>query len=245
MNDPAATPTTLVPHPEDEPTRRERAAALLEGRLDVPMAILSGVWGALVAYELVAPSHQRGALSLMGNLIWAVFVLELVVKLWISGHPLRFLRRRWPSLLFLALPLLRIFRLVRAIRVFRALPLVRVVGSGYRTIGSARTLLGGRLAYLAVVTATVVFAGGQLLYLIESSTSPVAVSLGDALWWSANLVISSTYMFEPSSLLSRLVGLTLSAYAIVVFASVAASIGAFFLEARTEAEHAAVAPRDP
>lgn len=236
MSDPATMPMLV---PEDEPTRRERAAELLEGRLDVPMAILAGVWGALVAYELVAPSRQRDVLTVIGNVIWGVFVLELVVKLWISGHPLRFLRRQWPSLLFLALPLLRILRLVRAVRALRALPLVRVVGSSYRTIGSARSLLGGRLAYLAVVTATVIFAGGQLLYLVEGIDAVDAVSLGDALWWSANLVISSTYMFEPSSLPSRLVSLALSAYAIVVFASVAAAVGAFFLESRTEVEQAA------
>jgi voltage-gated potassium channel len=206
----------------------------------VPMAVLAVVWGALVAYELVAPREQRGVLATVGNVIWVVFVVEFVTKLAVSGRPLRFLRRRWPSVLFLAVPVLRMLRLFRALRALRALPVARVVGSGYRTIGSARSLLGGRLAYLGVVTGTVVFAGGQVLFLLD----PGAASLGDALWWSSNLAVSGNLVFEPATVPSRLVSLLLSAYAIVVFASLAATVGAFFLESRAEVE-AATPPPEP
>jgi voltage-gated potassium channel len=220
---------------DDEPVEEGEAKAVtLEHRLDVPMAVLAVVWGGLVAYELVAPARQRDVLAVVGNVIWAIFVVEFVTKLVLSGHPLRFLRRRWPSMLFLAVPLLRTLRLIRAVRALRALPVVRVVGSGYRTIGTARSLLGGRLVYLAVVTGTVVFAGGQLLFLVQ----PGAPSLGDALWWSANLAISGSYVFEPTAVPSRVVSLLLSAYAVVVFASLAATVGAFFVESRVEAESA-------
>lgn len=231
------TPRTLAEPPDHEPTPRERTAAIIEDRLDIPMAALALAWGALVAYELVAPARHRDALTVAGNVIWAIFVVELLVKLWVSGHPLRFLRRRWPSVLFLVLPLLRILRLVRAVRALRALPVIRVVGSGYRTIGSARALLGGRLAYLAVVTVTVIFAGGQMLYLLENRSGGGA-SLGETLWWSANLAISGSYVFEPQTVPARLVSLLLSSYAVVVFASLAASVGAFFVESRAEAEQA-------
>jgi len=58
--------------------------------------------------------------------------------------------------------------------------------------------------------------------------------LEEALWCSANLVVSGNYLFEPKTLLGRLVALLLSGYAVVVFASLAAAIGAFFIEQRTE-----------
>jgi len=83
-----------------------------------------------------------------------------------------------------------------------------------------------------VVTLTVVFAGGQVLFLVQ----PGAPSLGDALWWSANLGITGNYTFEPTSVPARLVSLVLSTYAVVVFASLAATVGAFFVESRVEAE---------
>jgi voltage-gated potassium channel len=241
MSDPGTTPSTLACDPDEEPSARERAAALVEQRLDIPMAVLAVVWAGLVAYELVAPARQRDALALVGNLVWLVFVVEFVAKLWVSGNPVRFLRRRWPSVLFLVLPALRVLRVVRALRVVRLLPAARVVGSSYRAIGTARSLLGGRLVSLVVISAVVVLSGGQLLFLTERVAGGRPPGLGDALWWSANLALSGNLVFEPESLLSRLVSVLLGIYAVVVFASVAAALGAFLIESR--AERAAVEDR--
>lgn len=228
-----ATPLTVQPDPDHEPTRRERFAAIIERRLDIPMAVLSVVWAALVAYDLVAPAAQRDELTLLGNVIWGIFVVEFVVKLVISGHPFRFLRRRWPSLLFLALPVVRVLRVVRTLRLLRALPAARVVGSSYRAIGTARSLLGGRLAYVSVTSAVVIFSGGQLFHLIEGRAGD-ADSLADSLWWSANAAISGSLVQVPETVLGRLLALALEIYAVVVFAAVAATLGAFFIESRAE-----------
>lgn len=234
MADPHATPPGFECDPDDEPTRRERAAALVEERLDVPMAVLAVVLAGLVAYELVAPAGQRDELALVGNVIWLVFVVEFVAKLWVSGNPARFLRRRWPSVLFLALPALRVLRVVRALRAVRLLPAARVVGSSYRAIGTARSLLGGRVVFLVATSAVVVLSGAQLLFLTERLADGRAPGLGEALWWSANLALSGSLVFQPVSLLSRLVSVLLSTYAVVVFASVAAALGAFLIESRAE-----------
>ncbi len=220
--------------PDQERTRRERLSDLVERRPDVPMAVLAVVWAVLVAYELIAPAGQRTELQVVGNVLWGVFVLEFLAKLVISGRPLRFLRRRWPSVLFLTLPALRAVRVIRALRVLRVLPAARVVGSSYRTIGTARTLLSGRLTFLAVTTVAVVFSGAQLLFLVEAGGHGGGERLGETLWWSANLVVSSNYLFQPETILGRAVALALSGYAVVVFASLAAAIGAFFIEQRAE-----------
>jgi voltage-gated potassium channel len=233
-DDPDAASSTLAPDAEDEPSVRERAAALLEERLDIPMAVLAVIWAGLVAYELVAPAAQRTDLALVGNVIWGVFALELAVKLAVSGHPLRFLRRRWPSVLFLALPALRILRVARALRVVRVLPAARVAGASYRAVGTARGLLAGRLQFLAAATGIAIFSGGQLLYLLERGRDGDIDSLGDALWVAANAAISGSIVAEPVTLVGRLLALALTAYAVVVFASLAATLGAFFLEARQE-----------
>lgn len=242
MRHPADTPPTIDVDPDQEPTSRERLAALVEQRLDVPMALLAVVWAVLVAYELAAPANQRDELTLIGNIVWAVFVVEFVAKLWVSGKPLRFLRRRWPSVLFLALPALRILRVVRALRLIRVLPAARVVGSSYRAIGTARTLLGGRLTFLAVASLVVIFSGGQLLYLVEGGEQ--GGSLADSLWWSANLALSGNPVFEPSSGLARLLSILLTAYAVVVFASLAGAVGAYFVESRAERAAEEQATRD-
>lgn len=228
------TPATIDPDPESEPTGRERLAAVLERRLDVPMAVLAIVWAGLVAYELVAPATIRDELGVAGNVIWGIFVLEFGVKLVVSGRPLRFLRRHWPSALFLVLPVLRLLRVMRAVRVLRVLPAARVVGSSYRAVGTARGLLGGRLAFLLAITAITMFGSAQLLYLLERGRTGGVGGLGDALWWSANLVLTGNVVFEPVTLAGRVLALLLGAYAVGVFASVAAALGAFFIESRAE-----------
>jgi voltage-gated potassium channel len=234
MSSAMGTPLTLDPDPDEEPTNRERLAAILERRLDIPMAVLAVVWAGLVAYELVAPARQRAELTLVGNVIWIIFVVEFLLKLAVSGHPLRFLRRRWPSILFLALPVLRVLRVLRALRALRVLPAARVVGSSYRAIGTARSLLGSRIGFLLVTSAVVIFSGGQLFYLVEGEPEQGAGQLGDALWWSANVAISGNLVASPTTVWGRLLAIVLSAYAVVVFASVAATIGAFFIESRAE-----------
>ena len=223
----------------EDASRRERLAALIENRLDWPMAVLALVWALLVAYDLVAPANQRETLDLVGNVIWGVFVVEFVVKLVVSGRPARFLRKRWPSLVFLVLPALRMLRVIRALRVIRLLPAARVAGASYRAIGTARGLLANRLGFLAIATGVVAFSGGQLLFLLESGQG--LDSLGDALWWSTVLSLSSSLVYEPSTLAGRLLALVLSAWSVVVVAAVAGTLGAFFVESRQEraAEEAA------
>jgi voltage-gated potassium channel len=218
---------------DDDLSRGERLSMIIEEKLDIPMAVLAVLWAALVTYELVVidPAPE---FAVAGNVIWIIFIIEFLTKLVVSGHPGRFLRRRWPSIFFLALPFLRVFRVVRAVRVFRALPAARVVGSSYRTIGTARSLFSGRLTYLVVTSAVVVFSGAQLLYVTEGEGAGREGSFGDALWWTSNAAISGNQVFEPETAIGRVIAVLLSVYAVVVFASVAATLGAFFIESRAE-----------
>lgn len=214
-------------------SRREQLAAVVEDRLDPVMAVLGVGWLGFVLYEQVAPAGQRDTLLLVSNIIWGVFIAEFVIKVAVSGRPVRFLVRRWFSILFLVLPALRVFRVVRGLRALRILPAARVIGSGYRVIGTAGRLLRGRIAFLGAATVIAIVSGGQLLYVFEAGVEGVD-GLGDALWWSANLAISATPTYEPETLVGRLIVLTLSAYAVVVFAALAATLGAFFVESRGE-----------
>lgn len=232
---------TLAREDVDEVSRRERWAGLVEDRLDPVMAVLGLAWVGFVLYEQMAPPDQQDTLLLVSNIIWGIFVAEFVIKLSLSGRPLRFVIRRWFSLLFLVLPVLRVLRVLRVVRGLRILPAARVIGSGYRAIGNAGQLLRGRIAFLGAATVIAILSGGQLLYVLERSVEGLD-GLGDALWWAANLAISATPTFEPETIPGRLVVLALSAYAVVVFAALAATLGAFFVD-RGE-EHAATGSPD-
>ncbi len=70
--------------------------------------------------------------------------------------------------------------------------------------------------------------------MLERGREGALGSLGDALWFAANAAIAGSLVYQPVTLAGRLLALVLSAYAIVVFASLAATIGAFFMESRQE-----------
>ena len=52
-----------------------------------------------------------------------------------------------------------------------------------------------------------------------------------------DLALSGNPVFEPSSFPSRSLSILLTAYATVVFASLAGAVGAYFVEARAEQAH--------
>ncbi len=226
--------TTLDPDPGLEPTRRERIARVLERRLDLPMAVLALVWTLLIAIELVAPGLLPPELAITGNAIRVVFVVELVAKLVVSARPTRFLRRHWPVVLFVVLPTVRVLRLVRTLRGVRLLPAARVRRVSYRSRGSSSGLLTGRLQFLLAMTAVVAIGGGQLLFVLEGGRDGAPDSLAEALWWAANLSMTTSMIYEPVTFTGRVLALAMAGWALIVFASLAATLGAFFLESRRE-----------
>jgi voltage-gated potassium channel len=174
-------------------------------------------------------------LYVTSNVIWAIFGVELLAKLIVSGHPFRFLRR---TLAVGAVPgpagppgaaggacLARRARVAGQPRGRVVLPCRR---HGEGTPNRAPAIS----AHAA--TAVVVFGGGQLLFVLERGREGALTSLGDALWWAANLGISASLVYQPVTLAGRLLAIVLSAYSIVVFASLAATVGAFFIESRQE-----------
>ena len=204
-------------------------------RADPVMAWLGVVFALLVGFELaveVGPSASR-ALTIAGWAIWTIFLTEFLAHLYVAPVRRRFLRRHWFQVLALAVPTLRFLRFVRLLRLGRALPAARVVTSSYRAAGTARRLLGTRLGYLAAVTAVVAVAVAQLAFLFERDEATFG-SFGDALLWAAGVVIAQQGDPVPESTGAHVVMLVGFAWGVVVFATVAGSLGAFFLGDRRE-----------
>src|SRR5687768_9189264 len=114
-------------------TERTRLVVQLEKALERPMITLSILWVAIVIIELVR-GESRG-LTILGNTIWAIFVIDFVLRLALAPRRWPFVRRNWATLLSLAFPA---FRLLRVTRLLRAVRLARLA-RGMR----AAKLLGG------------------------------------------------------------------------------------------------------
>jgi len=212
----------LTSRPRSE---RERFAEQLLNRLTPVMSALGVLFLLLVLGERAARpgSGLSTAFTVAGWLLWAVFVTEFLARLVVAPDTAGFLRRHGWQVLFLALPFLRVLRLVRAVRVLRAGRLLSGAVRGSRSAGRA---LGSRLGWLAVSSAILVLAVSQLLLELGSYQR-----YGDALHDTALAAISGEPLGRPDTL-ARIVEVLLAGYSVVVFATLAGTVGAYFLQAR-------------
>ena len=208
-------------------TSREGLAQHLYDRLHPAMAALGFLFVVLVLAQGPAAEGttlQRALLAATW-LLWAVFVIEYVLRLVIAPSTTRFLRRTWWQLLFLAIPVLTLLRALLILRVARP---TRVALAALRGGRSARATLTGRAAWLAVLTAIVTFATADVLYQ-AARIRPYGTALHAA--------ALATITGEPTGSshgLAQVLDVVLGVYAVVFFAALAGSLGAFFLEQRQQ-----------
>lgn len=224
------TPVTEEDAEESELRRNEEIAR----RLDKPMGALGLVFLLLVLAQTVATEPRTvTVLSVLGWVLWAAFVAELLLRAYLAPDRGRFWRRNWWQVVFLALPFLRFVRalvLLRTLRVARVARAGSILSSAVRGSRSAGRLLGGRLAWLAVVTTIVVLAVSQLLQLLGLYDS-YATALHD----TAMATITGDALLAQGGL-ARVIEVSLAAYSVVVFATLAGSLGAYFLRGDESAE---------
>jgi voltage-gated potassium channel len=203
---------------------RERWAEVVATRLDGPMSALGLIFLLVVLGQTVAASSAvQRPLAAVGWLLWSIFVSEFLLRLWVAPSRRRFLRRNWWQVIFLALPMLRFVRLVLVLRAARA---GRVVSSAVRSSRSAGRVLSDRLAWLAAVSVIVVLAASQLLFAFD-----VYDLYGDALHAAALATIVGQPMGQEAGL-AKVLDVVLSIWSVGVFAALAGTLGAYFLEGR-------------
>ncbi len=205
--------------------RREAWAEELLDRLTPMMSALGVLFLFVVLGEQVARANSTLStlLAVTGWVLWVVFALEFVVRLVVAPHPGRFLKRNWWQLLFLVLPFLRILQLIRAVRVLRT---GRVLSSVVRSSRSARSALGGRVGWLAVISAITILGSSQLLYEFGDYDT-----YADSLHAAALTAITGEPLGQPDGFI-RIVEVLLAIFSVVVFATLAGTLGAYFLETR-------------
>ena len=219
-------------HPVREATRRSSYALAapertsladqIADRLDLPMAALGVVAFLLVLAEgLAEPSGLLGDVFLgMTIALFVVFAAEFALRLAIAPSTSAYLRQNWWQLVFLALPMLRAVRaLARVSRVGR------VASSAIRASRSAASALTSRLAWLALTTSIVILGAGQLLHDIAG------LDYGEALHAAALATVNGEPIGSDHALAQAL-DVVLGIYAVVVVATAAGTLGAFFLEQR-------------
>lgn len=209
--------------------QRESLAESIFTRLHPVMAWLAGLFVLVIVGENLVKDESPFATIFVvsGWLIWAVFLVEFVLRLLIAPSKVVFLRRNWWQVLFLALPFLALFRFFLALRVARA---GRLLSAAVRGTRSAASKLRNRLSLVSAVTMIVVLVAANVLFEF-GGVEPY----GRALYAAALATIIGEPTRGPNPI-SMVVDVVLSLYSVVVFAAVAGSLGAFFLEHTEEVQ---------
>ncbi|HEX8195176.1 MAG TPA: ion transporter [Pyrinomonadaceae bacterium] len=216
---------------------RERLEILeqLERWLETPLLVLSFVWLALFIVEQIY--GLTPLLDAANTTIWIIFIVDFAVKFTLAPQKIVYLKTNWLTAIALALPALRVFRIVRVARIFQAarvtrgLRLVRVLTSlnrGMKTLGAS---LGRRgLPYVVALSAIVTFAGGAGIYALENETENGIQSYGEAVWWTAMILTTMGSDFFPKTAEGRILCFVLAVYGFCVFGYITASLASFFVE---------------
>ena len=212
----------------------------LEARLEVPMAVLGFCWLVLLVLELTGTEHA--GLRWTGQAIWAVFIADFVLKLVLAPDKPAFLRRNLLTAFSLLLPalralrVLRAFRLLRAARAARGVRLLRLLTSlnrGVRSLG--RTLHRRGFGYVMALTSLVLFAGAAGMLAFEGDAAGTGLrDYGDALWWTAMLLVTMGSDYWPRSPEGRALCLGLATYGFTMFGYITATLGSFFVASDTQ-----------
>lgn len=222
-----------------ETLRIQRSSLLrrLESALELPMAVLGLVWLLLLVLEFTG-REQRG-LVIAGYVIWGLFVADFALKLALAPDRRRFLKRNVLTLVSLALPalrglrVLRSFRLLRAARAVRGVRLLRLITSlnrGMRSLGG--TLRRRGFGYVMLLTLVVALAGAAGMLAFERETpmgSRALADYGDALWWTAMILVTMGSDYWPVSAEGRVLCLLLAVYGFTVFGYLTATLASFFV----------------
>ncbi|WP_218160315.1 hypothetical protein [Amycolatopsis marina] len=212
----------MSPPAKADTERRQAWAEDLADRLDRPMSVLGVLFLLVVLGQAIATrTTMVTVLSVLSWSLWLVFVGEYALRLYVAPDRVTFLRRTWWQLVFLVVPFLRFLRLAGIGRLGR---LGRVLSSTVRGSRSAGRLLSSRVAWLASLSAIVALAGSQLLYTFTTYPS-YAAALHDA---ALATVTGETVAAEGP--VARVIEVVLAVYSVVVFATLAASLGAYFLQ---------------
>lgn len=185
----------------------------------------------MLAEAFVSPAGPLGsAITIAGWVLWVIFVVEFLARLVIAPSKTTFLKRNWWQAVFLIFPFLRLFRLLRVAKVARLARVGRLASSTVRAGRSAGRVLTGRVGWLAGVTLVVVLAGGQALFEFGGYDS-----YGRALFEAAMAAISGNSL-EGDSSVAQVLSVMLAIYSVVVFASLAATLGAYFMRGAKDSD---------
>jgi voltage-gated potassium channel len=229
--------------PQSARVASARAVAL--ERFDREVALPMFVLSLLIIPLLVIPltvnlSHGlRNAFFAADWIVWALFAVEYLVRLYLSPKRGVFFRSHLLELAIVVLPFLRPLRVIRSARALRLLVSGRAAIFLFRGAKSGREILSKHnLHYLLLVAIALIVAAAAIMPELERGTPGANISnFADGIWWAlATMATAGFTGLQPVSTAGRAVAVVLMIFGVGIFGLLAASLASFFLGRERESE---------
>lgn len=188
-----------------------------------PLIVASLLW--LVAYSWKVIADVRGpeaiALWLVIGVTYGFFVVDYLVRLMLARPRAPWFRSHLLDLAIVAIPMLRVLRLLRVLTTFRF---------GQQSAG---TVLRNRIAIYGVAASLLVIYLCALAVLEAERGAPGAniATFGDAIWWAFVTVATVGYGdFYPVTGVGRMWAVGLMASGIAIVGTVTATVSSWVIE---------------
>ena len=200
--------------------------------VDGPLLVLAILWLPVLIIPLVSTPSPAVASSLDGidYFVWAMFVVEYLVKLYLAPSRWRFVRTHVIDLIVIVIPFLRPLRLARLVRVLKMARVATLLTEVLRRGRSILTHKGLHFVLLSVVLIIVAAAGLEVLFEAKHSGSNIR-NFGDALWWAMVTVTTVGYGDKyPTTAEGRGVAVVLMLVGIGLVGTITATVASYFVE---------------
>ena len=206
----------------------------------MPLVVLAVLWLPVLVVPLIAKlsTPVEDALTTIDYIVWAAFVVEYLVKLYLAPSRRHFVRMHVLDLIVIAVPFLRPLRATRLLRLLR---LVRVGVVLAEVVRRARAILTHRgLHYVLLTVVILVLVGAGMVLGFEHNASGSNIhDYGDALWWSVVTVTTVGYGDRfPITAGGRGVAVVLMLVGIGLVGVLTATVASYFVEQRDESRDA-------
>lgn len=208
---------------------RTRRLERYENGTSILMVALAFAYMVLYAIEVLAPTMPetgRAVVEVASNAVWAVFVLDLGIRVVLAPRRFQYLLRHPIDVIAVVVPM------------FRFLRILRVITAGQWLVSRGKRLAYGRTAAALLVAVSFLALVGGLAVLDAERGAPGAriANFGDAVWWAFSTMSTVGYGdMYPVTTAGRVVAVGMMTVGVSLLGVISATLAAGFL-ARTQVE---------
>ena len=205
-----------IAHREDLLLRVERITEfplMVMAFIMIPLLVGPWLWD--------MPPRVESTFLVLDYFIWALFAIDLIIKLVIAPHRGQYLKKHWLEVLVVVVPF------------FRPLRILRLFVFGTRAWVGMRRLVNRD--FLLVYGIGLVIIAATIVTTVERGPDATITSFADALWWAIVTITTVGYGDEiPVTLAGRAVAFVLMLGGIAFFSGVTANLASFMIRSKND-----------